>query len=175
MREGFKPYHVPQQSRRDKLRVVAQNHLDLQGCTRFVPLYNPSLLSSDLLACTNNSLSGVNEACRANGVCVVKEEAVSLMGFVGGVINVVSSTSSSMTHHPYFGPQSLLIINPPSIQDINANHFLFTPHNLQNLRDFHQPYNGGCEAATFKPESMPLVHESRWDSIGFNTIKEIDK
>ncbi|XP_065854196.1 BEL1-like homeodomain protein 9 [Euphorbia lathyris] len=55
MAEGFEPYHVPQQSRRDKLRIVAQNnpHLGL--------LYDPSLTSSDLLT--------------------VKEEGSNLMAF----------------------------------------------------------------------------------------------
>ncbi|KAF2288618.1 hypothetical protein GH714_009413 [Hevea brasiliensis] len=75
MAEDFEPYHVPQQSRRDKLRIVVQNHPDLQGCTGLLPLYDPALLPSDLLACTNNSLSDVSEAFKGNGVCVVKEEA----------------------------------------------------------------------------------------------------
>ena len=68
MAEGFEPYHVPQQSRRDKLRVIAQNHhpgvvepstANLQGCTGF-PLYDPSLLSSDLLTCATTTTTTTN-------------------------------------------------------------------------------------------------------------------
>ncbi|KAJ8551001.1 hypothetical protein K7X08_000371 [Anisodus acutangulus] len=50
MAEGFEPYHVPQQSRREKLRVLLDNNnnsLHLQNCQ--VPLYDPSIvLPSDL-------------------------------------------------------------------------------------------------------------------------------
>ncbi|PHT37623.1 BEL1-like homeodomain protein 9 [Capsicum baccatum] len=53
MAEGFEPYHVPQQSRRDKLRVLLDDNnsnsssLQLQNCQ--VPLYDPSIvLPSDL-------------------------------------------------------------------------------------------------------------------------------
>ncbi|XP_060202080.1 BEL1-like homeodomain protein 9 [Lycium barbarum] len=47
MAEGFEPYHVPQQSRRDKLRVLLDDNNSLQNCQ--VPLYDPSIvLPSDL-------------------------------------------------------------------------------------------------------------------------------
>ncbi|KAK4342841.1 hypothetical protein RND71_038657 [Anisodus tanguticus] len=52
MAEGFEPYHVPQQSRRDKPRVLLDDdnnnsNLQLQNCQ--VPLYDPSIvLPSDL-------------------------------------------------------------------------------------------------------------------------------
>ncbi|CAH1445837.1 unnamed protein product [Lactuca virosa] len=55
MAEGFELCHIPQQSRRDKLRVVLQNHhtSDLQGCAGLgiLPLYDQS--SQNLLACAN--------------------------------------------------------------------------------------------------------------------------
>lgn len=141
MADGFEPYHVPQQSRRDKLRVVAQNHsgcveaaANLHGCAGLLPLYDPSLLPSDLLTCASASahefqhhshpLSGSAEACKANPGCVVKEEGVNLMGYVGGIMN--ASSSSSTSHHPYLDPQSSLPINPSSIQDMNHNPFFFT-------------------------------------------------
>ncbi|XP_031267821.1 BEL1-like homeodomain protein 9 [Pistacia vera] len=172
MAEGFEPYHVPQQSRRDKLRIVAQNHsgcvestATLQGCTGLLPLYDPSLLSSDLLNCANSSghnflhnnnpISASADPIKANPVCVVKEEGVNLMGFVGGIVNGSSSTSTS--HHPYLDPQSSLHMNPSSIQDINNNPFLYAPHSLHNLRDFDQSYNGGSgEVVVFKPEPLSL-------------------
>ncbi|KAL5809231.1 hypothetical protein ACOSQ3_029922 [Xanthoceras sorbifolium] len=184
MAEGFEPYHVPQQSRRDKLRIVAQNHpagcvestAGLQACTGLLPLYDPSLLSSDLLNCSNPNttahhnfhhhnnnnnhhpgLSASAEPIKTNPVCVVKEEGVNLMGFVGGIVNV--SSTSSASHHPYLDPHSSLHLNPSSIQDFNNHPFLYTPHNLQNLRDFdHHSYDSGSgsEVVLFKPEPLSL-------------------
>ncbi|EEF32505.1 bel1 homeotic protein, putative [Ricinus communis] len=122
MAEGFEPYHVPQQSRRDKLRIVTQTHpQDLHSCASLLPLYDPSLLSSDLLACAaySNSLSPCN---KPNPVSLVKEEGPHLM-----------------------------------VHDINASSdpFLYTPNNLQNLRDFDHPFNGSAaQALPFKPEPL---------------------
>ncbi|KDP24541.1 hypothetical protein JCGZ_25105 [Jatropha curcas] len=162
MVEGFEPYHVPQQSRRDKLRVVAQSHPDLHGSTGLLHnLCYSSLICSDLLACANNSLSAVSEACKANPVCVAKEEGANLISFVGGIVNNADASSSSTTHHFYLDPQSYLPLNPSSIQDINGITFLYTPHNVQNLRDIDQPFKGGGdEAVAFKPEPLSLTRES---------------
>ncbi|KAL5550245.1 hypothetical protein UlMin_000421 [Ulmus minor] len=158
MAEGFEPYHVPQQSRRDKLRVIAQNHPSCLEPTGFLPLsYDPSLLSSDLLTCAaagGAPLSGPGENC------VSKEEGMNLMGLVGGIVNgTSSSTSSSSTfRNQFLDPHSSLPLNPGSIQDINNNPFLYSSQNLQNLRDFdHQgSFNGGHEVVVFKPEPLSL-------------------
>ncbi|XWS43778.1 hypothetical protein CRYUN_Cryun16bG0133200 [Craigia yunnanensis] len=180
MAEGFDPYHVPQQSRRDKLRIVAQNHpasvestaVTLSGCSGLLPLYDPSLLSSDLLTCAANASAttgsqnfhhqtnqlSASPSGKNSPVCVVKEEGLNFMGFVGGIIN--GSSSSSTSHHPYLDPQSSLPLNPSSIQDMNNNPFLYTPQNLQNLRDFDQSYNNGGEIVVYKPEPLSLTHES---------------
>uniref|UniRef100_A0A5B7B883 Homeobox domain-containing protein n=1 Tax=Davidia involucrata TaxID=16924 RepID=A0A5B7B883_DAVIN len=164
MAEGFEPYHVPQQSRRDKLRVVVQSHPgcveSLQACPGLLPLYDPSLFPSDLLTCANlhhqnNPVLG--ETCKPNpnSACgVVKEEGVNLMGYVGGIIN--ASSSSSTSHHLYMDPQSSIHINPSSIQEINNNPFLYAP---QNLRIFDQSFNGG-EVVVFKPEPLSITHEA---------------
>ncbi|KAK9289921.1 hypothetical protein L1049_008082 [Liquidambar formosana] len=164
MAEGFEPYHVPQQSRRDKLRVVVQSHpaggcvettTNIQGCAGLLPLYDPCLLSSALLTCTSANHQG----------CVVKEEGMNLMGYVGGgLINAPSSSSSPSQHHPYLDPQSSIPINHSPIHEIsnnnsNNNPFLYTP---QNLRDFdhHQSFNGGGSevGVLFKPEPLSLTH-----------------
>ncbi|KAL4341346.1 hypothetical protein GQ457_08G012710 [Hibiscus cannabinus] len=160
MAEGFEPYHVPQQSRRDKLRVVAQNHpacvestaVALSGCSGFLPLYDPSLISSDLLTATAGS-HGFHHQTGKNSspICVVKEEGVNFMGFVGGIVNGASTSSSTShkSHHPYLNSPSSLPLNPSSIQDMNNNSpFLYAPHNLQNLRDFDH----GGEVVVYKPE-----------------------
>lgn len=171
MAEGFEPYHVPQQSRRDKLRIVAQNHPSVvcvessssapAPAAGLLPLYDASSLlsSSDLLTAHEFQHQQQQDNKATNPVCVVKEEGVNLMGFVGG-----ASTSSHHNHHPYLDPHSTLHnLNPSSILDINNNNnpFLFTaPHNLQNqLRDFDQSYNGGegsSEVVLFKPEPLAL-------------------
>ncbi|KAI8556710.1 hypothetical protein RHMOL_Rhmol05G0275100 [Rhododendron molle] len=58
MAEGFEPYHVPQQSRRDKLRVQCaaldnhHHHPLQQGCAGLLPLYDPSLLLSCAAPCS---------------------------------------------------------------------------------------------------------------------------
>ncbi|OMO66461.1 hypothetical protein CCACVL1_21151 [Corchorus capsularis] len=187
MAEGFEPYHVPQQSRRDKLRIVAQNHpsacieptgatVSLSACSALLPLYDPSLLPSDLLTCaaTTTSTHGgshhvdfhhqLSAAAKNSSVCVVKEEGTVGVNFMG----FVSSSSSSTPHHhnPYLDPQSSLPLNPSSIQDHmnhnNNNPFVYTPQSLQNLRDFdHHGYNngGGHEVVqVYKPEPLSLNH-----------------
>ncbi|KAJ7950245.1 BEL1-like homeodomain protein 9 [Quillaja saponaria] len=169
--EGFEPYHVPQQSRRDKLRILAQNHQtglvessdNLQGCAGrlgFFPFYDHSLISSNLLTFSdaathelhiqNTPFYGTSEACKGNPGGVEKEEGSNLMGFVGGVING-SSSSFSVSHHAYLDRELSLPINPGAIQDIN-NQFLY---HSPNLREFDQSYNGG-EVVVFKPEPLSL-------------------
>ncbi|XP_065617706.1 BEL1-like homeodomain protein 9 [Quercus suber] len=73
------------------------------------------------------------------------------MGFVGGIMNGASSSSSA-----YLDPNHSLPLNPNSIQDMNSNSFLFNPQSLQNMRDFDQSYNNGSEVVVFKPEPLSL-------------------
>ncbi|KAL6987679.1 BEL1-like homeodomain protein [Sarracenia purpurea var. burkii] len=174
MAEGFEPYHVPQQSRRDKLRVVVRNHHggcveSFQGCAGLLPIYDPSLLPPDLLTCANlhhhqnnNSLVEKSSSQNQTSVCgAVKQDGVNLMGYVGGIINVSSSSSSSASSSTsqllYMDPQSSIHLNPSSIQDINCNNpFLFSP---QNLRVFDHSFNG-VEVTVYKPESLSIIHEA---------------
>ncbi|CAN6723984.1 unnamed protein product [Malus baccata var. baccata] len=163
MAEGFEPYHVPQQSRRDKLRVLAGQ--TQPGCLQpgspspppphlhhaLLPLsYDPTTTfissSSGLLTCADPA---------------VKEEGSHhhvidhLMGFAS------NSTSSSTFrhnnhHHPYMDPQFPLTPTA-AVQEINANPFLYPPQNLHPLRNFdHQqpPYNS--QVVVFKPEPLSL-------------------
>ncbi|XP_059667867.1 BEL1-like homeodomain protein 9 [Cornus florida] len=153
MAERFEPYHVPQQSRREKLREVVQNHPrcaeHLQECTGYPPLYDPS----DLLTCT----SLPNQTTSSSSCGVVKGEGVNLMGYVGNFFNVASSSSASTSHHLYMDPQSSIHINPNSIQDSMSNNpFLYTP---QNLRVLDQSFHGG-EIVVSKPEALLMTHES---------------
>lgn len=127
--EGYEPYHVPQQSRRDKLRVGNHHSDNNHHHQQHFLLYDhdpPS--SSNFLACTDN---------KANSVTVAKEGGLNFMGFVG-----------RQHQYPYLDPHSSnnsFPINPSSssIQDITSDDsFLYTSHNLQNYKDFGHPYNG---------------------------------
>lgn len=115
MAEGFEAYHVPQQSRRDKLRIVAQNQnhpSSLEAAGNFFPIYDPSLPSSNFLPC---AAAAAAPTPHNPPICVVKEEGgVNFMGF-------------ATSNYPYMDLQSSLLINP-------NNQFLLPPP--QNLRDF---------------------------------------
>ncbi|KAA8518958.1 hypothetical protein F0562_016268 [Nyssa sinensis] len=123
-----------------------------------------SLFPSDLLTCANLH-NPLGETCKSNpnSACgVVKEEGVNLMGYVGGIIN--ASSSSSTSHHLYMDPQSSIHICPSSVQEINSNPFLYTP---QNLRIFDQSFNGG-EIVVFKPEPLSITHEANANGQGLS-------
>ncbi|KAE8720553.1 galactose oxidase-like [Hibiscus syriacus] len=159
MAEGFESNHVPQQSRRDKLRIVAQNHsagvestaVSLSPCSGLLPLYDASLLSSDLLPCTANG----SLICAGKG-------GVNSMGLVGGI------SSSVSLHHPYLDAQSSLPLNPRSIQDMNNNPFLYTRQNLQNIRDFDHSYNSVTGQALSLSLSSHNTHQNNYPlELGF--------
>ncbi|KAE9618108.1 hypothetical protein Lal_00041877 [Lupinus albus] len=138
--EGFEPYHVPQQSRREKLRVLAHNQPE---STSLFPLFDPSLIPSDLLTCTPNQqghmmfhnnnilLSRENQGCSSGE----KEEVSNFMMGFSRVVNASSCSSSSYLDS--------------SIQVINNNPFLYNqPQAFQNL--------SSSEMMVFKPEPLSL-------------------
>ncbi|KAA8518128.1 hypothetical protein F0562_015602 [Nyssa sinensis] len=156
--------------RRDKLRVLAHSHPgcveNLHGCAGLLPLYDPSLIPSDLLNCANlhHQNNPLSDTCKPNqnSACgVIKEKGVNLMGYVGGIINASSSSST------YLDPQSSIHINPGSIQEINSNPFLYTP---QNLRIFDQSFNSGevVDLVVFKPEAFSINHEANTNGQGLS-------
>ncbi|KAL0344511.1 UNVERIFIED_CONTAM: BEL1-like homeodomain protein 9 [Sesamum radiatum] len=110
MAEGFESYHhVPQQSRRDRLRVnnppVCVND-NLQTAAGLLPLYDPSLISSDFINLHRQSFS-----LGANTSSGVKEEGVNLMAthnyrgvlddqsFHGNEVAVYKPEPLSIAHH----------------------------------------------------------------------------
>lgn len=151
MAEGFEPYHVPQQSRRDKLRFLpGQPHPvcvepgphHLHGCAAATAFYDPTsislLSSSDLLSCPK------------------EESHVNLMPYMN------SSQPSSSLHNfrpPYLDPQPSSFAN--SVQDINSlnNLFLYpsqqSHHHHQLRGDFHN------EQGLFRPEPLSLSLSSQ--------------
>ncbi|KAI3447722.1 hypothetical protein Pfo_004387 [Paulownia fortunei] len=159
MAEGFEPYHVPQQSRREKLRV--NNPLvcvdNLQGCAALVPLYDPSLISTDLINCAAD-LHRQSFSLGTNTSAGVKEEGMNLMGFVGGMdmISAAATSSSSPTNHMYADPQLSVHLNPTAIQDINGSPYVYAvPHNYRGVLD--QSFHGN-EVVVYKPEPLSISH-----------------
>ncbi|MFQ6669249.1 hypothetical protein Gotur_034574 [Gossypium turneri] len=150
MAEGFEPYHVPQQSRRDKLRIMAQNEpttgVSLSGCSGLLPFYDPSFLSSDLLTCAA-AAAGSHEYHHPppSGT----KDGVNFTGFVGGIFN----SSPSLDH-----------LNPSSIHDMNNNNnnnqFLYTPQNLSY--DNNNGGGGAGEVVAYKPEPLSLSLSSHY-------------
>ncbi|KAK7256806.1 hypothetical protein RIF29_30306 [Crotalaria pallida] len=167
--EGYEPYHVPQQSRREKLRVLAQNQPTLVSeSTSLFPLYDLSLIPSDLLACPNQQGPMMFHS-KENQGCDVKDEGSNLMMGFSRVVNgssCSSSSSSSLSHHAYLDP---------TIQLINNNPFHYNnSQTLQNLREFYQGnYSGGgggsSEIMVFKPEPLSLSLSSHNNNNNNNT------
>lgn len=130
MAEGFESYHVPQQSRRDKLRIVAQNHnpIDpLHGFAGFFPMYDapPAIPSSDLLSCAANSAAHEFHQSQNHS----PREGVNFMSFFGGI------SSSSSSNQPYSDPNA------------NPNPYFVVPEHSYN--------SSGSEFVVFKPDSSP--------------------
>ncbi|GAB4833873.1 BEL1-like homeodomain protein [Ancistrocladus abbreviatus] len=163
MAEGFEPYHVPQQSRREKLRIInitAQDHHqtvdpttnnnnNLQGCAGLLPLCDPSsFIPPDLLTSHGfhpqslQLLAPIN-SLKQNPCSGVKEEGVNLMGFVGGTSANTNAPPPPHTNNPYSnveqGNLAIVPLNPiplssnASIHDINSHSIFFS---AQNARDF---------------------------------------
>ncbi|CAI9783288.1 unnamed protein product [Fraxinus pennsylvanica] len=170
MAERFQPYHLPQQSRRDKLRVTAQTPPgcveNVQESANLVHLYDPSLMSSDLINCANLHHQRLNlgtAPCKQNsnigtvsGCGGVKEKGMNLMGFMGGenTIPTAASSSSSAANHLYLDPRSSVQLSPSTVEDINGSPYIYTP---QCLRVLDQSFHGSSG-----PDHSALRH-----SIGY--------
>ncbi|EXB36701.1 BEL1-like homeodomain protein 9 [Morus notabilis] len=136
MAEGFEPYHVPQQSRRDKLRVVAAaaEHspaVNLPGLMLPPPPtpYDPASLiissSSDLLtSCTPTT----------------KEEVLNNNSNSSNLMGLTSSSSNFRS--PYLDPQ---------FHDINNNPGAFFHYSSQVALQ-----NDDDQVVVFKPEPLSL-------------------
>ncbi|XP_073153799.1 BEL1-like homeodomain protein 9 [Henckelia pumila] len=168
MAEGFEPYHVPQQSRRDKLRVNPQGCVDssshLLTCAPLVvPLYDPSLISPDLISLHH----------RQGFDLQTKQEGMNLMGYVGGGMSsmisggAASSSSPSTNGHMLSDPQMSVQLNPSTIQEINGGPFVYSSHiNYRPVLDqsFHgnevvvyaREPNSNCAAASGQSLSLSL-------------------
>ncbi|GER46515.1 BEL1-like homeodomain protein [Striga asiatica] len=126
MAEGFEPYHVPQQSRRDKLRVTTHHHHHpppppphpvpdgFNPCSGLLPLYEPLLLLPDFTADAHRSAAA-------------KAEGASLMAFLGG------ASAAHAFVNPNLSPQ----LNPSSVQDVNGGGPYAFPSPTQCYQSFN--------------------------------------
>ncbi|XP_062095455.1 BEL1-like homeodomain protein 9 [Humulus lupulus] len=185
MAEGFEPYHVPQQSRRDKLRVVVTQSstnpasgsacidaaANFHGSGGLLPLatsYDPTAaISSDLLSCTphhnhhqhqhHHHHHQLSHAAVGKGVSSPGCVDVSKEEGVVNLMGLVNGSSSTSSTSNFRNP----FMDPmTSIQDINSNPFLFSSQTLQSLRDFEQQ---GFNNGVFKPEPLSLSLSSHHD------------
>ncbi|GMH26524.1 hypothetical protein Nepgr_028367 [Nepenthes gracilis] len=203
MAEGCEPYHVPQQSRRDKLRVFnipLHNHNqsvdpNLQaGCTGLLPLYDPTLLPPDLLTCATNSafhppslqLLSPFDAIKQNSSFTVKEEGVDLMGFVGGI---TTSTPPSL-YNNMMQRQGSLAINPIpiplataiSVHDIDSHPFFYAAQNIDFNGELELLHNNKTQlhhqsnpvAATGQGLSLSLSSQQSHNPSGNNLPLELN-
>lgn len=161
MAEGFEPYHVPQQSRRDKLRVLVQSHPEcvdnLHGCAGLAPLYDPPVIPSDLLTCAT-----LHHHHHHPQPPLVSDHNHKHTG-KGGSLMMGSNTSAANTNfsppNMYMDPQSSVSVHLN--QEISRNPFLYAPHNLR----FHDnSFHGGGEVTVvYKPEPLSVgagAHEA---------------
>ncbi|XP_068668562.1 BEL1-like homeodomain protein 9 [Aristolochia californica] len=157
MSEGFElgAFHVPQQSRRDKLR-------SLEGCTGLHSVYDP------MVGCVTGD-SFIHPQGPLSLHPAVKEENLSLMGFgqtfersdpffsssSSSCSSSSSSTSSSSSHLLFDLPPSLSI-NPGSSM---SNPFLYAASEPSGFRDFNQSFHDA--RALFKPpQTFPMGQSS---------------
>lgn len=170
MSEGFElePFHVPQQSRRDKLRETATS---IQGgCAGLLPLYDPSLLSSAMLTCAATDMHHQNPA-------FIKEEGMNFMGFVGAGSGFLPSSSSAASSSSQLlldlAQSSVVSANPNYNQEgegegegigiginININNsasnpFFYASQIPPNIRGFDPGFDNGGVA--FKPHPLPYA------------------
>ncbi|XP_070037918.1 BEL1-like homeodomain protein 9 [Nicotiana tomentosiformis] len=122
MAEGFEPYHVPQQSRRDKLRVLVDDNLQLQNYPScLVPLYDPSIISSDLPSFqeingtpffyTPQNLRFLDQSIRTSGEDMVHNNNNNNTNGQGLSLSL-SSLHHNTTNHDFLSKSSCVPLGP---------------------------------------------------------------
>ncbi|XP_058099444.1 BEL1-like homeodomain protein 9 [Magnolia sinica] len=143
MSQGFElaTFHVPQQSRRDKLRETAAAQAG--GCAGLLPLYDPTLLSSPMLTCATP-----DTAPTLHPQPLVKEEGLNFMGFVGMGSGLLSSSTAAVAA----ASSSHIFLDPCAPEDI-SNPFFYTSQQTQaqSIRDFCQSYPAPQAALSYAP------------------------
>ncbi|KAL5072992.1 hypothetical protein RYX36_011976 [Vicia faba] len=165
--EGFEGYHVPQQSRRDKLRVVvAQNQ---QPHEPLLPFYDSSFITSfsNQQVLKPNSCSSSNSMkdleCSNFMMRFSREEGKRVMNSNNNNNNNNNnniSPSPSSSNHPYY--ESL---------NHSSNPFLYQAQNIQNLRNFDEVQNCSSSTSTMMLNHEPLsLSLSSNKSVGNNNL-----
>ncbi|KAL5717239.1 BEL1-like homeodomain protein [Ranunculus cassubicifolius] len=163
--QGFEPFlhHVPQQSRRDKLRVVLDTHNSFQENQENDEGLLPSLIPSSYMN-HNNSFGRRNNN---NPVFVKQEGRIMNMnssyyyaavggGFVHNSCNSASSSSSSSsssTSHQQQNPYSC--VDPSSIQELHnnstINHFLYASREFDPPLSFNHRQAEEVATTMYRP------------------------
>ncbi|KAI3978141.1 hypothetical protein MKX01_012972 [Papaver californicum] len=113
MADGFELFHIPQQSRRDKLRILSQNNSDL-----------------NLLTCISN-----------NNHVSCSSSSSSLVNFTGTYDTINPSVSSSYTHHQQ--PYHAVTLIPSSSNNNSFLGCTTSSSSQPHHRVFDQSFNGG--------------------------------
>lgn len=142
--EGFEHYHIPQQSRREKLRILSQNQTNFVESSSnslhpnslpLPSLYDPSLISSNFMmgfgGVVNSSSSQLNSP-----IDPFVYQAQNLREFNHGYTNEGGSSSNS---------EVMLLKSEPLSLSLSSN------KNNQNQVNFQRfgsvIYGGGCEVS----------------------------
>ncbi|XP_070006874.1 BEL1-like homeodomain protein 9 [Nicotiana tabacum] len=119
MAEGFEPYHVPQQSRRDKLRVLVDDNLQLQN---YAPYYDPSIIPSDLptfqeingtpFLYTPQNLRFLDQSLRTSSEIMVHNSSNNNTNGQGLSLSLSSLHHNSTTNHDLLSKSSCVPLGP---------------------------------------------------------------
>lgn len=156
--EGFEGYHVPQQSRRDKLRVVvAQNQ---QPHETLLPFYD----SSSFITNFTNQQGLKHNSCSSSNSIKDLECSNLMMRFSREdqgkrVMNISSS-------NPYFETLN-------NNQGNNNNPFLYQAQNIQNLRQFDEQHSSTSTMMLNNHEPLSLSLSSN-KSVSSNLPLELN-
>jgi len=170
--EGFEGYHVPQQSRRDKLRVVvAQNQ---QPHEPLLPFYD----SSSFITNFTNQQGLKHNSCSSSNSIKDLECSNLMMRFSREDqgkrvmnMNISSSNNScSVSHHPYF---ETLNNNQGNNNNNNNNPFLYQAQNIQNLRQFDEQHSSTSTMMLNNHEPLSLSLSSN-KSVSSNLPLELN-
>jgi hypothetical protein len=161
--EGFEGYHVPQQSRRDKLRVVvAQNQsheplLPFYDSSSFITNYNQQQGLKQNSCSSSNSMKDLE--CSNLMMRFSREEGKRVMNNISSS----SNNSCSVSHHPYFETLNHNINNNNNQgnhhnnNNININNpFFYQAQNIQNLRNFDEQHHSSSTSTMMLNNHEPL-------------------
>ncbi|WJX49146.1 hypothetical protein P8452_35617 [Trifolium repens] len=173
--EGFEGYHVPQQSRRDKLRVVvAQNQsheplLPFYDSSSFITNYNQQQGLKQNSCSSSNSMKDLE--CSNLMMRFSREEGKRVMNNISSS----SNNSCSVSHHPYF--ETLNHNNNQGNHHHNNNinnPFFYQAQNIQNLRNFDEQHSSSTSTMMLNNHEPLSLSLSSNKSVSSNLPLELN-